>query len=493
MVVSRVMRRAWCLVAWMSALGAGLVATHAQQASPAPSPAATTVGTTASQLMIHGGTGADRASISSQANELRKEFCAVLRRPEEVHFRWVIKLHESDGSSRPVQVVGSLGPVPDVKPNYEFLVDVRLDPSLTEAEFQTVFVRMLIQEQMIHPPDRPVTQFNNVPAWLLAGIEELIYYRRTTLPADVYAYLVKNREVLSLQDVMSADPTVISDSVSKRVYRACCAALVQALLDQVRGPLSLKEFMEDLAVETTPALALLQRHFPALNQDEKALEKWWVLQMASMSQRSAFEYMDVAETEEFIDQALVVRYKAFVDQAKAAGKPEFANESGFFSKIPGTIKTLPKSIPFIGRDGKAGPAFEKGRVQDFEKFINLPYGRDVLRQNREQLLQIRDRAFPVYRPIVAAYDTILGRLVEGDTKDVAKQLAELDRQRAELRQLMEDITDHMNWFAATQLETESDAFDGYESALKYLKSLEERKRADPMSSYLDAVERELAP
>jgi len=477
-------------MAWMALLWSGIAA-HAQAPNPKPSPVVANA-PVAAQMNLYGGTGADRASISSQANELRKEFCAVLRRPEQTHFQWVIQLHPSDGLSRPVQVIGEPIPVQDVKPNFRFQVDVRLDPALTEAEFQTEFVRMLILEQMFDPADRPITQ-KFVPGWLLAGIEELMRYRRAGRPSDIYAYLVQNREVMNLQDVMTADPAVISDSVSKRVYRACAAALVQALLEQVRGPASLKEFMEDLAVETTPSAALLQRHFPAINKDEKALERWWLLQMASMSQRSAFEYMDVAESEEFIDQALVVRYKAFVESAKARNAPEMAGESGFFSKIPTPLKSLPKSIPFIGRDGKAAPEFEKGKVQDFERFINQPYGRDVLRQNREQLLQIRDQVFPLYRPVIAGYDTILGRLIGGDTKDAAKQLSDLDRQRAELRQLMGDITDHMNWFAATQLEMESDAFDGYESALRHLKGLDATKRQDPISSYLDAVERELAP
>jgi cytochrome c peroxidase len=54
-----------------------------------------------------------------------------------------------------------------------------------------------------------------------------------------------------------------------------------------------------------------------------------------------------------------------------------------------------------------------------------------------------------------------------------------------------DITDYMNWYEATQVRTYSGAFDSY---LKTARDLDredaERKKNDPISRYLDTLEKE---
>jgi hypothetical protein len=95
-------------------------------------------------------------------------------------------------------------------------------------------------------------------------------------------------------------------------------------------------------------------------------------------------------------------------------------------------------------------------------------------------------AHPVLRPVAREYEQVAALLARGKRRGIAKRLSHLDITRRELSARMRDIDDYMNWFEATQMETQSGAFNDYLKAMNQSQVSAPRRR-DPLSVYLDAL------
>jgi hypothetical protein len=94
---------------------------------------------------------------------------------------------------------------------------------------------------------------------------------------------------------------------------------------------------------------------------------------------------------------------------------------------------------------------------------------------------------PVLRPIGHEYQEIVGLLIRGKRRGIAKRLSRLEQIRQQLAARMTEIDDYMNWFEATQMKRGSGNFAGY------LKAVDESqvpapRRHDPLSVYVNALE-----
>jgi len=117
----------------------------------------------------------------------------------------------------------------------------------------------------------------------------------------------------------------------------------------------------------------------------------------------------------------------------------------------------------------------------------------ALKQCDERLNSLAVRCFPLHRPVLSGYGKIIARILAQDTANLADELAELGRRRQEIVTVMGGVTDYMNWYVTTQVKEASNDFTGYADALRALKKLEAKKRQDPVTLYIDAMEKELAP
>src|SRR5206468_976279 len=111
----------------------------------------------------------------------------------------------------------------------------------------------------------------------------------------------------------------------------------------------------------------------------------------------------------------------------------------------------------------------------------------ALDQVRRDLLFFVPQSNPVLRPIAREYQEIAALLVRGKRRGIAKRLARLEITREQLASRMSEIDDYMNWFEATQMRTGSGNFTGYLKAADQ-SQLPPRKRSDPLSIYVDALE-----
>ena len=269
-------------------------------------------------------------------------------------------------------------------------------------------------------------------------------------------YHIESHQILPVREVLTTSPQDLDNSVTRKIYRACAAALVQALLDQGDGQVRFRVFLQDLAVEKADSTELLERHFAAMRQDYTGLEKWWALQMAAMSQKSVFEYLNIAETEKQLEQALQVRFDNLPEQKSA---------ENFSSRIP-SFREIKRRFDSSGKD------FTSGSLRDFEQFANHPRLGDALKVTSDQLANIQNRAFPLYIPVIAGYNKTMALLLEGKTREVAERMEFLEIRRRNIRSQMTQVTDFMNWYDATQIEEESDDFESYERALIDIEKLD---------------------
>ena len=467
-------------IASVVALALLVPVTGQQQGSVVP--AATPMAISQSgQFTIYGGRPEHRGEFVNRCESLSRDVANVTGQTgsQWVH-PFVVQLKAEDT----IQMVQrrAVGRVFQLEPKgFRFQMDVLLDPEFQIADFNQEFIKLLLMERMFDAA-RPEAPADRLPSWILVGVAELIEYRRAGRPSDIFSALMDARQVPPVSEIISSPLDSYPDSVSRGIFRACSAALVQSLLDQGSGSARFMALLSDLAYDPAAPDVLLRTHFPALNQAPDALAKWWTLQLAEMSERSAYELLPVAETERLLAQSLRIDLTSISDEMLAKATKEDSTKGA-------------RLLRFSKKGGKpaAKTTFTSGNLEDFTQYLPDPRASLALRLCDDRLNHLAARCFPLHRPILASYSKIISRLQAGDTEKLSEELQDLTRRRNEILTLMEGVSDYMNWYVTTQVKETTDDFAGYGEALKSLQKLDLRKRQDPISVYLDAMERELAP
>ena len=105
-----------------------------------------------------------------------------------------------------------------------------------------------------------------------------------------------------------------------------------------------------------------------------------------------------------------------------------------------------------------------------------------MRQKTADLLSLELRSHPLLKPIIEEYRNITTILSAKPKKDVAKRLDEIGKIRSLLAQRADRVTDYMNWFEATKLNSLSEDF------LNVSPPPIAPPRTDPITTYLNAIE-----
>jgi len=434
------------------------------------------------QFTVYGGKPTDRGEFVNLCEALSRDVASVTghKIAQWVH-PFVVQLTVSDSpmvvQRRAAARVFQLDPK-----GFRFQIDVLLDEDFQMSEFNQEFIKLLLLERMFSA-DRPEAPSDQLPGWVLAGVSELVAYRRAGRPADIFDALMDARQIPPVAEITSASLESYPDSVSRGIFRACSAALIQALLDQASGPERFQALLEDLAYSKLKLEDLMRTHFPAVDQTPEALAKWWTLQLAAMSERSAFELLSVAETERLLEQYLRIDLSSITDETLAKESVADSAPGGRFLKFPkrSAVKAPVKT------------AFTTGTIADFATFQGDSRAPIALKECDERLNSLSARCFPLYRPILGSYSKVIARMLAQDTASLKAEFEELARRRLEIITVMGGVTDYMNWYVTTQVKEASNEFTGYAEALKSLEKLDARRRQDPVTLYIDAMERELAP
>ncbi len=426
------------------------------------------------QILVRSSDARERAVMASFAETVSVELGKVLG-DEKVSWVYPIEI-ETKGSLSDAGVSGrTLVTRIDLMEGDKFVLRlfVKLSDEFSRQRFSREILRLLLLERMLRnqkETDQLAGKRLEVPNWILSGVDGLIDYRRLGRPSDLYASIVRSRQLLSVNEMLKGNPEKL-DSLSRVTYEASAAALLGALFDQPGGAKSFGGLLAKLILFDGDTYLLLKEEFPGLRGGEHSVDKWWALQVASMGELQAMEYMGVKETEARLDQALKVDFSLKNQAGEAAAK-----KGGFWKKL----------VPF----GKKKPqGFSSGRIHDFEQFYKHKDYKKVLEQNQLNLHALKYRCFPLYVPIITNYEQAVKQLLKGKRKHVAGELLKIDIERARIAESLQRIEDYLNYYEATQLTEPGADFEKYHQTRERLLREKPPARPDRISKYLDEMEK----
>ncbi len=407
------------------------------------------------QFVVYGEEARVRGAFCQFAEDVKEEFLRLLRQKDRWDHPVVIQIRKG---LAPAGMSGNFRwLIYEIEGGWSLQLFVWLNERFSKDLLAEEILQLLIAEQILRREGsfeeragRPV-----LPHWLVEGIGETLRHRRAGRPSDIFSSVFHSNLGLSAAEILEMNPAG-ADSVTRTVFRASAAALVQALLEQPSGEARFAAFLENLQLYADDVMPLLMKHFPAFSHSRYGLDKWWSLQLATLARPGVLELLDAMETERRLAEALLISYT--VESGKSGGKPE-------------RVVCSPKAYPqFMG--------FKKGRR------------REILAPGRLRLMELSYRAFPLYKPIVDGYAGLLQDLAEGKKRDAGRRLEQLEADRRGVLALAGQVEDYLNWYEATKSEAKSGAFEAYSKAMREMRA-GRRQRKDPISLYLDRMEKEL--
>lgn len=205
---------------------------------------------------------------------------------------------------------------------FHLQINAQLRGDFQSEEFARELVRVLLAERILRNHAELKTNRDRVlPDWVLTGVTQALEFRARSRPSAMFAAVFRGGQVFSVDRILSADPALL-DALSRTIYETSSCAIVLALLDQQDGPVRFGRFLNALALDNKPDRDLLKEFFPTLGASKNSLEKWWSLQMALLATPSALESMTIAQTEQKLDEALVLRYEPLPEKKGKGSKKE---------------------------------------------------------------------------------------------------------------------------------------------------------------------------
>jgi len=285
------------------------------------------------------------------------------------------------------------------------------------------------------------------PWWVIEGIIQLAKTRDVGVDTEIYQTLVDNNKLPALEDVLPERAEGLG-SAALALDQALALCLVRLLSDQQDGKLCLAKLVRDWPKSNGDPAAILKKEFPEIAANPQALQKWWTISLARFAASDRYKGFTVGETEK--ELAPLLKIEATADKK---------NEKKTFD------------------------------LGDFAQYLKRPGMREVLAAKHSAIIALGSRANALYRPVIANYEAAFALLGKGKTNGVAEKIAAAEHTRGVVMRRMSEISDYMNWFEATQMGARSDTFDNYLKTANEL-SAQERKQSDPISRYLDDLERE---
>lgn len=336
----------------------------------------------------------------------------------------------------------------EVGHGFKVQIDVRIGNNPAAVNLQKHLIRAVLLEFAYRQrPDavRGGTAYLEPPWWLVEGMLQVMRRRETGVDTSFFQRLIKTDRLPDLEKLIATTPNDLGQA-SRSIDEACAMCLVQLLIDQPDGRISLSRFLRQLPDSGQDSVAALKKAFPQL-QSEQSLQKWWTLNIARLSATDRFQGLSPEETD-----------------AQLAALLSF-------------------ELPTNKQDEK-----RSFTVGEFAQYLKLPASRAALATAQSNVVALSAQANALYRPVVAEYEQILGLLGRGKTSGLKERLLRVENYRETVLRRTAEIADYLNWIEATQIATRSEKFDGY---LQVANEMETPvKRNDPISRYLDEIAQE---
>ncbi|MEZ5326028.1 MAG: hypothetical protein R3F19_13335 [Verrucomicrobiales bacterium] len=470
------------------------------------------------QFVVHGKSLALRSAFSKFAESVKGDYLDLLystgrgTHPERIdQWRNQIVIQIRDDAADPVQGSVTSRIQRLVPEGFRLELTARIGTEMDREELREELIRLLLAESILrdHKTIRTGGRTEILPNWLMAGVTEILRQKVHGRPSDLYEKVFTSGSVLSVEEILTTEPKGL-DSLSEKIFELSSAGLIQTLLEQVAGANRMRSFVSELAVFTGPQKELLLKHFPGLRASRNSLSKWWALQMATMSEPGVFEWMTAEETEMALNDALIVEFKVPVESGEEtavapAADPKKKESLGDRVRrlfgggsaravVPDASVVLDEESELVlSEEPPKDPEMQTVtcRIEDVALYLKQKNLSEILLREQADLARISSRAHPLYRAVIQSYQATIGSLnAESDIGEAETNFAELIARRTTIQRQAEAITDHLNWYEATQLNQTSGKFDRFFEARDAIENDVRRRRSDPISKYLDALQRE---
>jgi hypothetical protein len=390
------------------------------------------------EFVIYGADPKLRGAVSSLAEQTKSNLLALLRQRDGWKTPVIVNLQPQQANVPEIPLADlrfsqtGFG----IKLQLDLTISKNVDVSLVERELlRAILLEMIYRKQpqisagavLVEPPD-----------WLIDGVLALSPGRER---APLVEALANTDKPLSVERFLRQRPGVL-DSTGRTLYPAYSFAFVQMLLDGENGAARLAQYIDHLSDSSNNPIADLKAQFPLLADNAEGI---WQLAVTRLKSVQTFRLLTFAESDRRLEDLLQIK-------VSEPNKP-----------------------------------VKLGRIDQLALHKPATSEKMALDQVRRDLLFFVPQTNPVLRPIAREYQEIAALLVRGKRRGIAKRLARLEITREQLTSRMSEIDDYMNWFEATQMRTGSGNFTGYLKAADQ-SQLPPRKRSDPLSIYVDALE-----
>ena len=265
------------------------------------------------------------------------------------------------------------------------------------------------------------------PGWFLEALAEELRRSKEGAPEGLYSALIQSGRPPELNGFFRQKPEIL-DAGSIVFYRAQAVSLLQVLKKTKESKSGFSALLADPTFSKSDVESLLSA-FPSIGSPSD-LSKLWTLTIARGSMPSRMASLSMTQS----DQEL----------------------SDILKSLNGPLK-LTETATGTG-------------------------GGYLMRESAVRLFNLEFRAHPTYRPLLEEYRKIVTLLARKPKARIAAQIGDLENVRSLLIQRSEKITDYLNWFEVTQID--SSATENFKPSL----FSREMIRNDPYAVYLDGFE-----
>ena len=442
-------------LSWAEPPAAPVVSPPAQPATTAARSTASLLGEADAHVVsqsrmfsVSGGDSLRMGAIATKADEVRGAVCRLLG--VDTTWKYGISIRLIGRSTDPaepnpirtrIRIIGN-------EPNFQIRIfpggGIDVDRLTNAIITMTLFERALAPERIEALPEKV-----NIPQWLITGIQQAVLWRSGKADRRLYRSLFERAHVLTPEEIVSAENIHRLDATSRQVYEVSCGVLIMCLVNQAGGPAQLRELISESALADGSPREIITAHFHEMGINANMLNRWWALELASLSIASATECLTPMETEEQLAEALnILLYD-----------PE--------TLVPRTIS-----------------------ADDAYTLTALPDWRTKIRPCVERLMQLNLQAFPGYRPIIEEYCHAFNELMQGKGPDeVQNILGPLRELRSAYITTSLRGRDYLDWYEITHL-GQGRHREGFQAYLETMKLLREESPGPdtPISQYLQDIE-----
>ncbi|MEM0897394.1 MAG: hypothetical protein AAGJ79_10975 [Verrucomicrobiota bacterium] len=434
---------------------------------------------TTRQFVIYGSDLAERARFSAFAESLKEQVTAILGRDDFQPLSIVIRLIEIPGDVATGPLVKSSAE--QVQGAYRFTLGVKLVPELSMETVERELLEVLLFEQILRQSGKAGAEKAHrlrIPPWMVDGLHGAIRFRTTGRKDRFFRQLFNSGQIMSVPEILRCD-LAGKTSVEKLAFEASATGLVLALLGQPGGSTKFQLMLRDLLDFDGRDEAVLLVRFPELGATPESMDKWWALELAALAEPSPLDIMTIIETEAALQQALFVIVPV---DAKTTDE-----ERKRWLKWPRKTPTTP-----VANDQKNRPTVPVP-LQEIETILYIAESErgQYLEANKAALNKLRRRAYPLYRPLIDEYTSVIDKLAKGEKKKLPETLERLTGKRTSLLKISQEVQDLLHWSEVNQPVRDPARFSDFHQAIK---DIEETlpSRDDAISEYLDALEAEWA-